>query len=424
MTKEILQKTIAGLTIGFLVFTFLQPFLFTPRSASASGSLAIPTLVTGVPVRIVTWSDRNIYEQILKTIEARLVQDLISRLQEQVLASFSQLTTNCPSYLKLIGTDICQKVVGDWRAFFSNAKKSADLALIQEVQSSSLPADWKPLLISSLLPLNNQSVGGKFQAAGGLPPQENTWENYTASLAPERNILGMLLILHDEQLEKQEENLQAAEKEAAAGRGYLSDYECARKEILPVSIEEGQVSQEVCVEWRVKTPAATKEQTVGKVTTAQLDLLTGGKQQMTDISGIIGRTLGNLIVDGIFGKTGLLNIKLPSVSIPGAGDPCFGLPAGLGRDLCQQAQRIQPSPQPSPAFTAPSFTFTADPISVKKEGSSALTWFSQAQSCTASDGWSGTKAGNGLEIVKPSQTTNYKLKCGDTELDVTVTVQQ
>lgn len=64
----------------------------------------------------------------------------------------------------------------------------------------------------------------------------------------------------------------------------------------------------------------------------------------------------------------------------------------------------------------PSITFSASPTSVSSGQTSALTWsVTNADTCTASGGWSGTKATSGAETVGPlSATTSYTLNCSTT----------
>lgn len=60
-------------------------------------------------------------------------------------------------------------------------------------------------------------------------------------------------------------------------------------------------------------------------------------------------------------------------------------------------------------------SFRADPATVQPGGSSTLSWTTQnASSCTASNGWSGTKGTSGSEAVTPPSTPNsylYTLTC-------------
>lgn len=64
------------------------------------------------------------------------------------------------------------------------------------------------------------------------------------------------------------------------------------------------------------------------------------------------------------------------------------------------------------ANAAPTVNLAASPSSGIGVVSVTLTWSStEATSCTASGGWSGTKAANGTEVVSASVTTTYTLVC-------------
>lgn len=75
----------------------------------------------------------------------------------------------------------------------------------------------------------------------------------------------------------------------------------------------------------------------------------------------------------------------------------------------------------------PVVTLGASPASITSGQSSTLSWSSQnATSCTASNGWSGTKALSGSQVVSPTQNTTYTLSCtgagGTNQASVTITV--
>lgn len=80
------------------------------------------------------------------------------------------------------------------------------------------------------------------------------------------------------------------------------------------------------------------------------------------------------------------------------------------------------------AAPAPSINLSANPTSVVTGSPSTLTWTStNATSCTASNGWSGTKATSGSQSTgNLSATTNFTLHCtgpgGTTNRSVSVTV--
>lgn len=77
---------------------------------------------------------------------------------------------------------------------------------------------------------------------------------------------------------------------------------------------------------------------------------------------------------------------------------------------------------------APTVTISANPTSVASGGSSILTWSStNATSCTASGGWSGTKATSGTQtLTNLTSTATYTLTCtgagGSANNSATVTV--
>ena len=79
---------------------------------------------------------------------------------------------------------------------------------------------------------------------------------------------------------------------------------------------------------------------------------------------------------------------------------------------------------------APTVTLTADPQTVVEGESSTLNWSStNADSCVASDGWSGNKSTSGSESTGPlTVNTTFTLTCsglgGSTETSVTVTVEE
>ena len=94
------------------------------------------------------------------------------------------------------------------------------------------------------------------------------------------------------------------------------------------------------------------------------------------------------------------------------------VPGGLG----ETAENL-----PDGSTSAPTVTFTADPTAIDEGGSSLLSWSTtDADSCTASGGWSGSRLTQGSESVSPSGTTGFTLTCagagGSTQESVTVTV--
>ena len=75
-------------------------------------------------------------------------------------------------------------------------------------------------------------------------------------------------------------------------------------------------------------------------------------------------------------------------------------------------------------FIGNKINFSAVPSKILKGQDVTISWTAtgNALSCMGSVGWTGTKAKNGAEILKPSQTTIYVLTCGDKSETECVTV--
>ncbi len=99
--------------------------------------------------------------------------------------------------------------------------------------------------------------------------------------------------------------------------------------------------------------------------------------------------------------------------------------SGLG-GIIMASTTIEVTPNSSPT-PEPTLTFTGNPLAITAGATSTLTWSTtDATLCTASNGWSGSKAISGNEIVSPNATTTYHLSCsgagGATSSDFTIGV--
>ena len=97
------------------------------------------------------------------------------------------------------------------------------------------------------------------------------------------------------------------------------------------------------------------------------------------------------------------------------------LSSRITRNFIDPALCKSPTPKPT-------LTFSADPLTIPTGTTSTLSWNSTgADTCTASDGWSGSKNLSGTQIVAPTATTTYSLSCsrsGDTvSKSVTIAVK-
>jgi hypothetical protein len=116
----------------------------------------------------------------------------------------------------------------------------------------------------------------------------------------------------------------------------------------------------------------------------------------------------------------------------------FGLRAGVNVDkvlLLKQDNTCVPSntltngqPGDNCTTSPPNITFTASSTSVTSGGSATLNWSAtDTTSCTASDGWTGTKASSGSQsLTNLTATKTYTLTCtgagGSANKSVTITV--
>jgi hypothetical protein len=110
-----------------------------------------------------------------------------------------------------------------------------------------------------------------------------------------------------------------------------------------------------------------------------------------------------------------------AVTFPGAGDYTLQLTVNDGAASAADEVRITVV-----AGAPPTLTLSASASRVAPGGTVTLNWTSSnADSCTASNGWSGAKSSSGSEAVTLSQTSTYALECagtgGSAQSSVTVT---
>lgn len=85
----------------------------------------------------------------------------------------------------------------------------------------------------------------------------------------------------------------------------------------------------------------------------------------------------------------------------------YTLACGNGTSTSTKSVTVNAVPLPPPIVDV-----SANPLNIVSGATSTLTWSSMhAESCTASNGWSGAKALSGNEIVSPAATTTYSLSC-------------
>lgn len=110
------------------------------------------------------------------------------------------------------------------------------------------------------------------------------------------------------------------------------------------------------------------------------------------------------------------NVPGNQTSGPCADQVCQNQGGTWDGDSCEMPPPLQPI-----------LDFSANPVAIEQGNSSTLTWDStNATACVASNGWSGSRAVDGTQIVTPSATTTYQLECagagGTTTKSVTIGV--
>jgi hypothetical protein len=117
-----------------------------------------------------------------------------------------------------------------------------------------------------------------------------------------------------------------------------------------------------------------------------------------------------------------------SVSVAPKSTTTYGLSCSSSSGSSAEAStKITVNTQVVAPTPAPTVTLTASQTSIKSGGTSTLTWTSKnADSCTATGGWSGAQADSGTQSVSPASDTTYTLSCsgagGTTQVSTTVDV--
>jgi hypothetical protein len=106
---------------------------------------------------------------------------------------------------------------------------------------------------------------------------------------------------------------------------------------------------------------------------------------------------------GTESTSGSLNVKPTSTTT-------YVLACSNSAGTAQSATKITVNSAAPPP--APTVTLKAGTASISSGGSTTLTWSStNASSCTASGGWTGTEADSGTKGVSPTTTTSYTIDC-------------
>lgn len=130
------------------------------------------------------------------------------------------------------------KFVTDWQGFLSDAGQAAVGDVILQTDAAFLCSPFKLNVMLSLLPV--PKFGQRVQCTldsivKNIDDFYNNFENggwiaYNASMSPQNNYFGTILLTYDEMLAAQAKAKDSASKEAASGSGFLSVKECLEYE--------------------------------------------------------------------------------------------------------------------------------------------------------------------------------------------------
>lgn len=361
--KTILHQLLA-LTAVILIF------MAAPKVPSLVAQASIPGLSLLGP------GEGGLPSIIQDTVLEHVKAFIIKRVQDKLLGFINQIQVECPDYLKIYGTDICQRFVGDWKAFLANAVANANLELANEVQSANIPSDWKLTLLQSIV-FDRGNINDP-----GTIPVDNSWGSFLSAWQMDKNLIGQEILRNEGKLAKEESVSKAAEK--AASGAFLDDYECVDE--APVA---GKPGKTVCLEWKPKIPAGIKERAAQDILLADFDKIVNLES--------IGQALGVSIATYI---ENVLDQGLFNARPTGPSNACSGL-TGEAKAVCE----CQGAPDYQACITEKLGiieSFTASPTTIPPEGGSInLSWTTRltAASCEASGDWSGIKDKNGTEII-------------------------
>lgn len=350
---------------------------------------------------------------------------LIAELQRRMLESLNQIEVSCPDFLRVAGTDICQRIIGDWRTYIENAVVQATRELAGEIELLNIPRDMKLALLQSIQ-VRPYRDAARYTLSDAVDPQKffddplryGGWAIWFEALKPQNTLLGQSIMTRERLLTLANRNREAAEK--SADGPFVTDYEC---------IKPNPKGPDGCAVdgWQLKTHASTKKEAFERIALGDFEMVVN----LESIGQAIGQAVGFYIID-ILDK-GMFNAT-PAVSA----QPCAGL-TGEAKASCECSDKIGNSSEYY-ACVESKFgiinSFAVSPTEIPTSGGSiTLSWTTKvsAVSCEASDSWSGSKSLSGSETINlpgsfsGGQQFTYALTCngqaGGTETkSVTVTV--
>ncbi|MBI1975000.1 MAG: hypothetical protein HYS57_01415 [Parcubacteria group bacterium] len=368
------------------------PGLYVPRVQ------AVPTV--NVPLSGEASIPGIIYDTATEHLKMFLVRKIMTKLQEFL----AKLKVDCPDYLKINGQDICNRIVGDWKKFLTDATAAALKEVFGEVEQLNAPPALKAALLQSI----RLDVGNRHYTLSDVvnprqyfsnPLKYGNWDAWLASFNPENTLLGQLLMLDDALLARISENQEAAKKSTEGP--FVDESKCVERNT------DGS-----CKKREITHPGGIKGEAVARVELADLEIIINLEGIGKAIGAAIALYIEKLLDEGIFSSP-------PS---SGGGDSCGGL-TGEEQKQCE-CEKFLPDWDKYKAClndSEPIFkSFSASPDSIPSSGGTITLEWSTAgytSTCTASGDWSGSKSTNGTEAITVESTSasslSYTLTCKD-----------
>ena len=189
------------------------------------------------------------------------------------------------------------KFVTDWDGFLKDAANIAFDQVIKDVGLAQLCSPFKLQVQISLLPVqqfqqridctlddvvkNIEDFYNDFEKGG--------WIAYNEAWQPQGNYYGEMLMIHDEMITRGALAKEAAEKEALAGKGFLSVKRCL----------EWDTEQTKCLKEEIVTPGDVVGAMTSKAVGSDIDYILSAKELEQYVAAIVNAVINRVIKEGV-----------------------------------------------------------------------------------------------------------------------------
>ncbi len=194
---------------------------------------------------------KEIKNWIYDTLLSQIVNHILNQLQNQVVGWINGGGTGKP------------KFITDWKGFLADAGSNAAGAAISGI-APGLCSGFSPLLQVALTPIPNEFDSTRC-TLGDIEKNINAfyndfqtggWVAYGASLQPQNNFFGSLIVDSDIVTLRAEAAREAAKNEAQASQGFLGVKRCVKYANDKI-IVDGKDMGSTCLEYQTVTPGST-----------------------------------------------------------------------------------------------------------------------------------------------------------------------